>query len=170
MKVIFSHGKESGPWGSKIKRLAGTAEELGFSVDSIDYTGITSPDERVDKLCDYLANETEPFVLIGSSMGGYVSLVAAKRFSPVGIFLLAPALYMDGYLHQQYKADLSNVEIVHGWSDDIIPVANSIRFAGFAKSGLHLIEGDHRLNSSINIVDRLFNSFLTTIRLNEAAM
>jgi hypothetical protein len=166
MKVIFSHGKESGPWGSKIKRLASTAEELGMLLDSIDYTGMINPDERVDKLCDYLANQTKPFVLVGSSMGGYVSLVAAERFAPVGIFLLAPALYIDGYLHQQYKTDLSNVEIVHGWSDDIIPVANSIRFASLAKSGLHLIEGDHRLNSSISAVDRLFNSFLTTINVN----
>jgi hypothetical protein len=52
MKVIFSHGKESGPWGSKIKRLASTAEALNFSVDSIDYSGIASPDKRVDKLCE----------------------------------------------------------------------------------------------------------------------
>jgi hypothetical protein len=57
MKVIFSHGKESGPWGSKIKRLAATAEALNFSVD------------RNDKLCEYLADENEPFVLVGSSMG-----------------------------------------------------------------------------------------------------
>ncbi|MFQ3251617.1 MAG: putative esterase YcpF (UPF0227 family) [Glaciecola sp.] len=159
MKAIFSHGKESGPWGSKIKRLGGTAEQLGFSVDSIDYTGIVSPDKRVDKLCDYLADEIEPFVLVGSSMGGYVSLVAAERFAPIGIFLLAPALYIDGYLHQQYKADLTNVEIVHGWSDDIIPVANSIRFASLAKSGLHLIEGDHRLNSSISAVEDYLKVF-----------
>jgi hypothetical protein len=70
MKVIFSHGKESGPWGSKIKRLAGTAEGLDFSVDSINYSGIANPDERVDKLCEYLVDENEPFVLVGSSMGG----------------------------------------------------------------------------------------------------
>lgn len=165
MKVIFSHGKESGPWGSKIKRLGSTAEKLGISVDSIDYTGVINPDERVDKLCDYLSNETEPFVLVGSSMGGYVSLVSAERFSPAGVFLLAPALYIDGYLHQQYKPDLSNVEIVHGWSDDIIPVANSIRFASLAKCGLHLIDGDHRFNSSLNVVDKLFNSFLTTFNV-----
>jgi hypothetical protein len=36
MKVYFSHGKESGPWGSKIKRLAGIAQQKGYAVDSID--------------------------------------------------------------------------------------------------------------------------------------
>jgi hypothetical protein len=48
MKVYFSHGKESGPWGSKIKRLANIAKELGYSVDSIDYSDILDPDLRVE--------------------------------------------------------------------------------------------------------------------------
>jgi predicted alpha/beta-hydrolase family hydrolase len=160
MKVIFSHGKESGPWGSKIKRLASTAKEFGFLVDSIDYSEIISPDERADKLCNYLATETEPFVLVGSSMGGYVSLVAADTFSPEGLFLLAPALYMDGYFCQEYKTDLTNVEIVHGWDDEVIPIANSFKFGSLAKCRVHLIDGDHRLNSSLDQINKLFLSFL----------
>ena len=35
--VIFSHGKESGPWGSKIRALADVAERLGAQVMSVDY-------------------------------------------------------------------------------------------------------------------------------------
>lgn len=31
MLVIFNHGKESGPWGTKIKVLAKTAEALGLA-------------------------------------------------------------------------------------------------------------------------------------------
>ena len=51
--VCFSHGKESGPWGSKIKCLAKVAERCGFAVESIDYQGIGDPDERVEKLLDW---------------------------------------------------------------------------------------------------------------------
>ena len=51
--VCFSHGQESGPWGSKIKRLAKVAERCGFAVESIDYRGIGDPDERVAKLLDW---------------------------------------------------------------------------------------------------------------------
>jgi hypothetical protein len=40
MKVIFSNGKESGPWGTKIRTLADIAKAHGHEVDSIDYTGI----------------------------------------------------------------------------------------------------------------------------------
>lgn len=163
MKVIFSHGKQSGPWGSKIKRLASTSEDLGFSVKSIDYSGIVSPDQRVDKLCEYLTDENESFVLVGSSMGGYVSLVAAEQFSSLGVFLLAPALYMEGYLRQDYKIGFSNLEIVHGWADDVVPVANSIIYAKRSACSLHLIDGDHRLNSSIENLDRLFKNYLISI-------
>lgn len=57
MKAYFSHGKESGPWGSKIKRLAAIAEEHNCEVDSIDYTGIADPDLCVDRLVEILKSE-----------------------------------------------------------------------------------------------------------------
>ncbi|MCP4322191.1 MAG: alpha/beta hydrolase [Alteromonadales bacterium] len=163
MRVIFSHGKESGPWGSKITKLANIAKGLGFQVDSIDYSGIISPDERVIKLITKLEEETQPYILVGSSMGGYVSLVAAQTNKPLGIFLLAPALFMTDYKQQTYITDLNHLEIVHGWSDDIIPVAHSIKYAQQAKCSLHLIDGDHRLNSSIEQVTGLFQTFLKDI-------
>jgi hypothetical protein len=79
MKVYFSHGKESGPWGTKIKRLAAIAEDLGCAVDSVDYMDLTDSDLRVERLLEVLANENDEFVLAGSSMGGYVSLVASAE-------------------------------------------------------------------------------------------
>jgi predicted esterase YcpF (UPF0227 family) len=163
MKIIFSHGKESGPWGSKITKLANTAKELGFDVDSIDYTGVVDPDKRVTKLNNYIENETEPYILVGSSMGGYVSLVCAKATKPAGVFLLAPALFMPDYTQQDYVTNINNVEIVHGWSDDVIPVEHSIKYAQQAQCTLHLIDGDHRLNTSIVQVIDLFRLFLQKI-------
>jgi pimeloyl-ACP methyl ester carboxylesterase len=158
MKVYFSHGKESGPWGSKIKRLANIAKEHGYRVDSIDYSDILDPDLRVERLIKILEAE-EDFVLVGSSMGGYVSLVAAEQVNANGMFLLAPALFMEGYKTQQYSNN-TDIEIIHGWSDDVIPPENSIKFANQVDCSLHLISGDHRLNSSIEIVENLFSQFL----------
>lgn len=161
MKVYFSHGKESGPWGSKIKRLANIAKEHGFSVDSIDYSDTLDPDLRVERLLKILKNTEEDFILVGSSMGGYVSLVAAEQVNVKGLFLLAPALFIKGYKQQTYDyTHASNIEIVHGWSDDIIPVENSIQFAKNSDCSLHLISGDHRLNSSLVVVEKLFSQFL----------
>lgn len=163
MKVIFSHGKESGPWGSKIKALAAIAKDCGCSVDSLDYQGVIDPDERVAQLQRYLAVENDSFVLVGSSMGGYVALVAAMEYPPEALFLLAPALSIPGYQQQTYQTTCP-VEIVHGWSDDVIPVENSIAFAKSSQACAHLIRGDHRLNSSLDEVTRLFRSFLHATR------
>jgi len=161
MKVYFSHGKESGPWGSKIKRLANIAKAHGYSVDSIDYSDTLDPDLRVDRLIKVLKNAKEECVLVGSSMGGYVSLVASEQVHVKGMFLLAPALFMNGYKKQTYNHQTS-LEIVHGWSDDIIPPENSIKFAKSSDCSLHLISGDHRLNSSIEVVEKLFSQFLNS--------
>ena len=164
MKVYFSHGKESGPWGSKIKRLAVIAREEGFQVESIDYSDLPDPDARVERLVKILRGEGDGFLLVGSSMGGYVSLVASERVNARGIFLLAPALYMQGYGRQTYGSRCPHIEIVHGWSDDIIPTVHSIRFAEEADCPLHLISGDHRLNSSLTTVERIFSQFLASMR------
>ena len=160
MKVYFSHGKESGPWGTKIKRLAAIAEEMGCVVESIDYTDTMDPDLRAERLLEVLAEEETPFVLVGSSMGGYVSLVASETINAKAVFLMAPALYMPGYEHREYNSRCSHVEIVHGWSDDVIPPEHSIRYANGADCALHLISGDHALNGSLEVVADLFQQFL----------
>ena len=103
MKIYFSHGKESGPWGSKITRLANIAKAQGCSVDSIDYSDTFDPDIRAERLVNLLKNEPDDFILAGSSMGGYASIVAAATTEPKGVFLLAPALFIDGYLQQPMR-------------------------------------------------------------------
>lgn len=160
MKVYFSHGKESGPWGSKIKRLAPVAESRGYTVESIDYTDTLDPDARAERLAGILARESDAFVLVGSSMGGYVSLLAAEQTPARGIFLMAPALYIPGWQKQEYRPRAGHIEIVHGWSDALIPVQHSIRFAESADCSLHLISGDHGLNGSLDVVEALFTGFL----------
>lgn len=163
MKLYFSHGKESGPWGTKIRRLAPIAEAEGFAVESIDYTDTQDPDARAARLSGILAGEKDEFVLVGSSMGGYVSVVAAEQKPARGIFLMAPALYIPGWRKQEYRPRAARLEIVHGWSDDVIPPQNSIRFARHADCSLHLISGDHALNGSLAEIEVLFRLFLRAI-------
>jgi alpha/beta superfamily hydrolase len=164
MKVIFSHGKESGPWGSKIKAMADLAESRGCEVDSIDYTDLVDePDARAERLIAVLQQETGPVILVGSSMGGYVAMVASEQCAVQGLFLLAPALQMPGYERQSYASKAKRIEIVHGWGDDVIPPEHSIEYARQADCSLHLISGDHRLNSSLDTVLELFGLFLKCV-------
>jgi len=161
MKVIFSHGKESGPQGEKIKLLSRISEAHGFTTESVDYTDLDDPDERVKRLISTAKDQAGEITLVGSSMGGYVSLVAADVINPRSVFLLAPALYMDGYEKQSYPIGLNHTEIVHGWSDDVIPPEHSIKYAKKADCSLHLIRGDHRLDSSLKTVASIFEQFLS---------
>jgi predicted esterase YcpF (UPF0227 family) len=164
MKVYFSHGKESGPWGTKIKRLASIAESRGCAVESIDYTDLMDPDLRVERLLEVLAREEDIFVLVGSSMGGYVSLVASETVDAKAVFLMAPALYMPGCRKQEYPSRSPHIEIVHAWTDDVIPAEHSIRYAKQADCTLHMISSDHALNNSIETVASLFVQFLEVAR------
>jgi predicted esterase len=159
--VYFSHGQESGPWGTKIRAMAETARAMGCRVESVDYQGIADPAERVEKLIAACAGVNEPILLVGSSMGGHVATAAAQSVGAVGLFVLAPAYYMQGYEALTPKAPGIPIVIVHGWRDDVVPVENSIRFASQCGATLHLLDGDHRLTDNIDDITLFLENFIT---------
>lgn len=172
--VVFSHGKESGPWGSKIKALAAVAERLGATVISIDYrehpigtqhdqNAPGEADRRVGQLLSIQPPEHRKLVLVGSSMGGYVSTVATARLNVDGLFLLAPAFYLNGYDNQNLSPRSKRTMIVHGWVDSVVPVQNSIKFARLHQCDLHILDGDHRLNDALPKIESLFEMFLKQV-------
>lgn len=162
MKIYFSHGKESGPWGSKINHLADLAKDRGFAVNSIDYRDLDDPDLRAERLIYALRSEPDlaKVLLVGSSMGGYVSTVASLSVPVRGLFLLAPALYMPGYQYQYYPTPCRPINVIHGWRDDVIPFEHSVRFCAEHRADLQLIDGDHRLNDNLTVVGAHFQGFL----------
>jgi alpha/beta superfamily hydrolase len=161
--VVFSHGKETGPWGSKITAMAATARELDLAVETVDYQGIEDPAKRVDKLLQLGSTMTGSMVLVGSSMGGHVSAAAAHRLRARGLFLLAPAFYMAGYEAYTPQDVDCPTAIVHGWRDEIVPVGNSIRWAREHKAALHILESDHRLQDQIEAICLLLRDFLRAL-------
>ena len=164
LTVVFSHGKESGPWGSKIRSMASCCELAGARIVSIDYQGIASAAERTAKLDAYLQSVRGKVLLVGSSMGGYVSAAAGSTSSVIGLFLLAPAFYLRGY--PDIACPGCPIEIVHGWRDEVVPVDNSIRFARNALATLHLVDGDHRLMGNLGEINELLVSFLRRVSLS----
>lgn len=161
--VIFSHGQESGPWGTKIKAMAGLAQELGCSADSIDYQGIADPTARVEKLVNACGDIDETLILAGSSMGGHVATAAASSVDAAGLFVLAPAYYMEGYEDLTPVPPTIPICIVHGWRDEVVPVENSIRFARACRAELHLIDGDHRLTDNIVEINAYLKRFIAAV-------
>ncbi len=161
--VIFSHGQESGPWGTKIRAMAERVKGLGCEADSIDYRGIDDPAERVAKLLRECAGIDDTLVLVGSSMGGHVAAAAAGELGAAGLFVLAPAFFMPGYEKLTPAAPPIPICIVHGWHDDIVPVDNSIRFARRCGATLHVVDGDHRLTGNIVEINEYLELFLKRI-------
>ena len=161
--VVFSHGKESGPWGTKIRAMADRVRSLGCEADSVDYRGIAEPAERVQKLIRKCAEIEGPLLLVGSSMGGHVATAAAEAVGAVGLFVLAPAYFMKGYEGLTPQPPKLPICIVHGWRDDIVPVENSIRFASDCGATVHLVDGDHRLTGNIEEINEYLRLFIEKI-------
>lgn len=96
-------------------------------------------------------------------MGGHVATAAAEALGAIGLFVLAPAWYMDGYEHLTPLPPSMPICIVHGWHDDIVPVENSVRYARNCSATLHIVNGDHRLTDNIDAINGYLELFIKTI-------
>ena len=157
--VYFAHGRDSGPWGRKIQVLAELARERGFAVESPDYRFSKDPQARIDHLLSLDPPAGRELILVGSSMGGYVSAVASRELKPRGLFLMAPAVYMPGY-EPDPQPVAGRMAVVHGWNDEVIPVEHAVRFARAHRAELHLLDDDHSLVGRLDCIAALFGEFL----------
>ena len=141
--VVFSHGQDGTPWGRKITALADTARSEGYQPESVDYRGINSARERIARLMEFCQGLQGDLVLVGSSVGGYVSLASASLLHARGVFRLAPALYSTGFPELRKGVLDCPAAVVHGWRDSVVPYEGSVRFAKEYKATLHLLDDDH---------------------------
>lgn len=155
MHAIFSHGHLSSPQSHKIQVLAPIAEQAGYDVEAIDYTDLQDdPVGRIERLKARIASLDQPPVLIGSSLGGLVSVIAAEAYPVSGLFLLAPALFMEdripgGTVRENYCPQCRQITVVHGWRDDTCPWESSVRFSQDLRADLHLLDAGHRLDEAL---------------------
>lgn len=159
--ICFNHGKESGPWGIKITRLAEVGRMRGYAVRSPDYTHSHDPLERVDQLVSE-APVGRPLVLVGSSMGGYVAAHACAALQPDGLFLMAPALYFPGW-DTEPRDIPAHCTVLHGRHDDVVPLAAAERFCTTHGVNLHMLDAGHTLNECLDSVAAHFDAFLESL-------
>ena len=159
--IVFSHGMESSPASSKIQLLSKIAKDKGAKTIAPDYTSSFDPKIRLKMLQDILQNaDFESLILVGSSMGSFVSLKFAE-VNPskiAGMFLMAPAVGVDDYGYPEIKVD--NVRILHGWRDELIPPEIVFNFARKINAQLTLVDDSHRLSASKEIMQKLFSVLL----------
>lgn len=150
--LLFFHGKESGPFGSKYHTLS---EE--FSVTSPDFQGMDIW-ERLDK-ADFLTEGMVGAFLVGSSYGGLLAALLYNRhpdrFS--GYVLLAPAFYSS---HADALSTITtvpdNAVVIHGSQDEIVPLHEVEEFCTGKGLPLVVVRDGHRLKESyVELLERV---------------
>ncbi len=163
--VIFSHGLNSSPFSQKIQALNEIAESEGYHVAAVDYRGVDDPQGRARLLADFCKELEGDLVLVGSSLGAWVSLAAGPALRARGYFLMAPAIEMPGLPALPVLNNPGVMTLIHGWQDEIVPHEHSLKFARTHNARLHLVHSDHGLHSAIPVLRYLFQYFLIELDL-----
>ena len=165
-QIILSHGSDSGPDATKVSVLAALAESLGWRTQRPDYrsddarghAGSVAP--RIARLRATIEALDAPPLLVGSSMGAFVSGLASLDVPVTGLLLLATPSEIPGYAR---KFDLRRevpTMLIHGWRDDICPLAGVHAFAAARRLPLLVLDDDHRLGASMDAIAVQFRQML----------
>lgn len=150
--VLWVHGKESGPMGTKFHALV----DGQLAVHAPDLRGMDLS-ERLEALVP-LVERLRP-VIVGSSLGGISALLAAiwVNVRLPGIVLCAPALAYewanDVPIERMAPPKGTPVSIIHGSNDVVIPLELSRRYVSVHTCcELTVVPDDHRLSQSSKII------------------
>lgn len=168
-RIILSHGSDSSPDATKVSALAALAESLGWDTQRPDYrhddargfAGSVSP--RIARLRATIEASPVAPVLVGSSMGAFASGLASLDVPVAGLFLLATPSAIPGYPRAfDARADVPTL-LIHGWRDEVCPLAGVHAFAGRRHLPLVVLDDNHRLIDSMDMIAAQFRHFLTTL-------
>lgn len=171
--IIFSHGSDSGPEATKTSALAALAQSLGWPTQRLDYREddalghAACVEPRLRRLRAAMDAVGRPAVLVGSSMGAFVSGLASLQAPVAALFLLATPERISG---QEMALDLRDdvpTLLIHGWHDELCPVEGMLAFAERRSLPLLIVDDDHRLGASLDGIVDQFRVFLG--RLDAAA-
>ncbi|MEO5596975.1 MAG: hypothetical protein ABIQ97_07495 [Lysobacteraceae bacterium] len=175
--VILSHGLNSSPDATKVTALARVAEQLGWSSERPDFAAIDRDarcgrfgdiDTRLELLRERARAAATPLVLVGSSLGAFVSALVSLEIDCIGLYLMAPPPFLDGYPRALTAASVPTT-IVHGWDDELIPAATVINWAAPRRDRVLLVNDSHRLAAHVDFCARQFREFLQSLQADTAA-
>lgn len=165
--IILSHGSDSGPDATKVSVLAQVAEALGWTTERPDYreddalghAGCVAP--RVARLRAAIQASAAPPVLVGSSMGAFVSGLASVTQPVRALFLLALPVAIPGVVDGfDLRRDIPAM-LIHGYDDDICPADRALAFAAGASLPALMVPDDHRLGNHVDAIADQFHLFLS---------
>lgn len=144
VRVLFVHGQESGPQGTKARVLAAHFETLTPQMDTKHF-------EACVRQIAQAVEAFRPDVVVGSSFGGAVAVALLQRGLWSGPTLLLAQAAAELGVPLRLPEGVP-VWIVHGTRDEVVPIASSLVLA---RSGspdrVRLLEvgDDHRLTATV---------------------
>ncbi|WP_108471136.1 alpha/beta hydrolase [Rhodanobacter thiooxydans] len=165
-QIILSHGSDSSPDATKVSALAALAESLGWRTQRPDYraddargfAGSVAP--RIARLRATIEALGAPPLLVGSSMGAFVSGLVSLDVPVAGLLLLATPSEIPGYARSfDLRAGVPTL-LIHGWRDEVCPLAGVHAFVAKRRLPLLVLDDDHRLGASMAMIDAQFRHLL----------
>ncbi len=144
-RLVFLHGLESGPHGSKYQALL----EIDPEVIAPDCSGLDRIQDRLGVI-EACLEGVEQMVLVGSSFGGLAALLFAQRPGNrdriAGCLLCAPAISLAAPGEIAWVP--RNTIVLQGSQDDLVPWQESEAFCSEHQLEFILVDDDHRLSNS----------------------
>ncbi|HET9048313.1 MAG TPA: alpha/beta fold hydrolase [Chiayiivirga sp.] len=167
---ILSHGLNSSPHATKVSALAQVAEVMGYTHERPDYRDIDTRAgadirdvaRRLERLLERARAMQGPLVLVGSSMGAYISARATLEVPVVGLYLMAPPVALPGY-PLPLDAAVVPLRVVHGWGDELISAQSVVDWCQARKAPLQLVDDGHRLEHHVPAIADDFRRFLEAL-------
>jgi predicted alpha/beta-hydrolase family hydrolase len=168
-QIILSHGSESSPDATKVSALAALAASLGWHTQRPDYgmddarghAGSVAP--RIARLRATIEALDAPPLLVGSSMGAFVSGLVSLDVPVAGLLLLATPSEIPGYARAfDLRRDVPTL-LIHGWRDNVCPLPGVQAFAAQRRLPLLVLDDDHRLSGSMDMIAAQFRQMLDQV-------
>lgn len=164
--IILSHGSDSSPDATKVSALAALAESRGWRTHRPDYRTddarghADSVAPRIARLRATIESLDAPPLLVGSSMGAFVSGLASLDVPVSGLLLLATPSGIPGYPRAlDLRRGVPGV-LIHGWRDEVCPVGGIQAFCSRRRLPLLVLDDDHRLGDSMGAIATQFSWLL----------
>jgi pimeloyl-ACP methyl ester carboxylesterase len=143
-EVLFLHGLESNPTGSKAMWLKSHFDAYVPALDTSTFAGaLTQAREAV--------RAAKPKVVVGSSFGGALLLALVREGAWTG-----PCVFLAQAAQKLGAGDAlpegTRAVLLHADDDDVVPLEDSVALAATGGPGVRLIVvpgGGHRLSSTL---------------------
>jgi pimeloyl-ACP methyl ester carboxylesterase len=150
-RIIYLHGSDSNSNSGKARLF----REWFPGMLTPDFIGTF--DERMTQLHATLSDQRD-WTLIGSSYGGLMGTIFTLDHEAQvrKLILLAPALTLDPLASLPDPQPVSvPTTLIHGTLDTVVPLepVHAIAQKLFTNLTVHIVEDDHRLQKSVNVLD-----------------